>query len=315
MKTTARDPLPVIVRLRAAAAAVAAAAFFAVPAAAQEAAAVAPAPPPPATPAPAVDPAAVPDFGEATFDGIAFVKIPAGTFTRGTTDAQRDALRAAGLWSALDAVEQPARTIRISRPFFLGKYEVTQAQWKRVMGDDRRAEPSAFKGVPELPVESVTLSDIETFLGKLKSASPDKTARYRLPSEAEWEYACRAGSAEAFGMGADKTPITVATLPESAWFTVNADNKTHPVGTRKPNAWGLHDMHGNVWEWCRDGYAPTFYALSPDVDPVYEGPATERILRGGSWFLDARAQRAALRGGILPTAKSQYVGFRLVREL
>jgi formylglycine-generating enzyme required for sulfatase activity len=74
-------------------------------------------------------------------------------------------------------------------------------------------------------------------------------------------------------------------------------------------------MHGNVWEWCRDGYAPTFYALSPDVDPVYEGPATERILRGGSWFLDARAQRAALRGGILPTAKSQYVGFRLVREL
>ncbi len=181
------------------------------------------------------------------------------------------------------------------------------------MGSDPKANPSSFKD-PARPVETVSFDDVQNYINKLKEQSVGK-GRYRLPSEAEWEYAARAGSAGLFGMGANQTPITPDNLRDYAWFTANAENKTQFVGKKAANAWGLHDMHGNVWEWCQDGYFPDFYASSPDADPVYTGPATERVLRGGCWFLDVRAQRVALRGGSLPDAKSQYVGFRLVREL
>ena len=267
----------------------------------------------PALPPDTANPAAVPDFGEATFNGIAFVKIPAGTFIRGTTDEQRKVLESNGTWTPLNAEEQPARQIRITRPFFLSKYEVSQAEWTRFMGDDPKLHPSSFK-YPKLPVETVSWNEVQGFLTKLGEASGGK-GRYRLPTEAEWEYAARAGSSGVFGMGADKVAITPERLGEYAWYAANAQNKTQPVGTKKSNAWGLHDMHGSVWEWCQDGYSPDFYASSPDADPLYTGPATERVLRGGCWFLDARALRAALRGGSLPDVKSQYVGFRLVREL
>lgn len=276
-------------------------------------------------PAPPVDPASIADLGEATFDNIPFVRIPAGTFRRGTTDAQRAALRAAGQWKPMQAVELPAREIRITKPFFLGKFEVTQAQWRRVMDDKavdaggkgRRKKqdvnPSSFKN-PNQPVETVSWNEAQTFLNKMNEAAGGN-ARYRLPTEAEWEYACRAGSQDVFGMGPNKTPITAQTLPEYGWFSVNANNNPRVVGKQKANAWGLYDMHGNVWEWCQDGYSPTFYADSLATDPVYTGPSTERIFRGGCWFLDARALRAAVRGGNLPDFKSPYVGFRVVREL
>ena len=285
--------------------------------------------PPPEPASPPVDLAAVRDFEPVTLDGIEFIKIPAGTFRRGTTDAQRAALEAAGLWTSQDAVEQPAREIRITKPFLLAKYETTQAQWRKVMagagppgkpgakmqgkGAANKADPSSFKG-DDRPVETVSWNEVQEFLSQLTKRSGG-AARYRLPTEAEWEYACRAGSSNTFGMGADKTPITVQTLPDYAWLSGNANNETHPVGQRKPNAWGLYDMHGNVWEWCQDGFSPRFYATSPAADPVYTGPATERVLRGGSWFLEARSLRCAVRGGNLPEFKSQYAGFRIVREL
>lgn len=270
-----------------------------------------PTPPPPA---PVVDAASIPDFGVATFAGIEFVRIPAGAYRRGTTDEQRAELEKAGQWAPMNAVEQPAREVRITRPFFLSKTEVTQEQWKQVMGEDPKLNPSAFKG-PDLPVDSVTWNDAQAFVKALGEKTKDG-ARYRLPTEAEWEYAARAGSDGLYGLGAGKTAITRENLPEFAWYSVNAQNKTQPVGKKKPNAWGLHDMLGNVWEWCEDAYATDFYASGPAENPLSRNPvATERVFRGGCWYLDTRAQRPALRAGNLPTFKSQYVGLRLVREL
>ncbi len=289
------------------------------------------APPMPVRPLPPTpaDPANVPDFGEATFDGIVFVKIPAGTFRRGTSDAQQKMLQAAGLWSPMDASERPAREIRITKPFFLGKYEVTQAEWKAVAvpatGDGKGSKnaspvnPSTFKG-DDRPVETVSADEAADFVARLNKTTATGS-RYRLPTEAEWEYAARAGGNDApFGMGENKTLVTPENLGDYAWFGKNAANTTHPVGTKKPNAWGLHDLLGNVWEWCQDDFDANFYAAGPDADPVFKSKtmgdvAAERVLRGGCWFLDARAARAALRGGNLPTFKSQYAGFRLVREL
>ncbi len=271
----------------------------------------APASPAPLPP-PTANPSAVPDFGEAVFEGVRFIKIPAGTYWQGTPEADRAALQKAGLWTPQDVVEGPARSVQITKPFFLSKYEVTQAQWKAVMGE--KTNPSAFKSDPNLPVENLSWMQAQDFCKAL--SYKNKEARFRLPTEAEWEYAARAGSDGAFGMGADKTAITPQNLGEYAWIYANAGQKTHPVGQKKPNAWGLYDMSGNVWEWCGDGYLPDAYAKAAPANPfVRPADATERVLRGGCWFLDARAQRAALRGGNLPGFKSQYVGFRLVREL
>ena len=127
----------------------------------------------------------------------------------------------------------------------------------------------------------------------------DTNAKYRLPTEAEWEYAARAGSKGLYPMGPNKTPEDAKTLGEMAWMNRNAANTTHPVGTKTPNAWGIFDMSGNVWEWCEDAYSPTAYAELPNADPMYQSKfATERVLRGGCWvFWMKRAQRVGLRGG------------------
>ncbi|GAB4452682.1 MAG: formylglycine-generating enzyme family protein [Armatimonadaceae bacterium] len=266
---------------------------------------------------PVPDLTALADFAEVELDGIVFVKIPAGTFRRGTTDAERAELEKQNLWNPLFAVEQPAAEIKITRPFLLAKHEVTQKQWVAVMGPgDRRrpGNPSAFKG-DTLPVDSISWLQAQEFCQKLNQKSK---AKYRLPTEAEWEYAARAGGSSLWGMGADKQPISPANLGEYAWMNANSQNKTHPVATKKPNAWGLYDMLGNVWEWCQDSYSPTAYAELQDgtTNPVYGNRyATERVMRGGCWFLDHRSQRVALRGGNLPFFKNAYVGFRVVREI
>jgi formylglycine-generating enzyme required for sulfatase activity len=258
------------------------------------------------------DPKTLPDFGTWVGPGgITFIKIPAGTFRMGTTDAQKEQLQKAGMWTVMDTVEQPAREVRISRPFLMSKTEVSQAQWKALMGDGNN--PAAFKG-DTLPIDSVSWGDAQGYCKALREK--DSSGTYRLPTEAEWEYAARAGSEGLYGIGTDKTPITPDNLKSYAWMNGTAQNKTQPVGTKTANAWGLFDMQGNVWEWCQDAFSPTAYTELPAKDPLSKcATATERVLRGGCWFLDARAQRAALRGGNLPTYKSQYTGFRVVREL
>jgi formylglycine-generating enzyme required for sulfatase activity len=247
------------------------------------------------------------DFETTTLDDIDFVQIPAGTFLMGTTDAEKEILAQQKVWSRFNECERPAHTVSISQPFLISKYEITQKEWKAVMGKN----PSAFKG-DDLPVDSVSWNDVQQFLAKLKERSH---AKYRLPTEAEWEYCCRAESTNVFGYGAHYDPVSATNLSCYAWFRPDADNRTHRVGEKKPNLWGLYDMEGNLWEWCEDWYAPDYYSRSPQTDPVNSALAAERVFRGGSWFLDWRNLRAACRSGNLPDFKSQYVGFRLVREI
>ena len=211
--------------------------------------------------------------------------------------------------------------MRITRPFYLGATEVTQGQYRAVTGQS----PSHFKGSDDLPVEQVSWLDAVNFCNALSRAEglplfyrvdgpnvavPDwKGAGYRLPTEAEWEYACRAKNPARYSFGDDP-----AGLGEYAWFGGNSGNQTHPVGQKRPNAFGLFDMHGNVWEWCSDGYQGDFYARSPVDDPVcpFEGAAS-RVLRGGSWFSIPRYCRSAYRDGFTPAYRDNDLGFRVAR--
>ena len=247
------------------------------------------------------------DFEEVTNTGIVFIQIPAGTFWMGTSDSDKTGLEGQKLWTRFEECERPRRKVTLTKPFLIGKYEVTQKQWSEVMSNN----PSAFKG-DDLPVESVSWEEVQQFIKKLNAVSDGK---FRLPSEAEWEYACRAGSTNLYGAGKDREEAGSTNLVDYAWHRANSDNKTHPIGTRKPNAWGLHDLHGNVWEWCQDWFDPDSYTKTPARDPVNAQPAVERVMRGGSWFLEAYTLRSAYRSGQLPFAKSQYVGFRLARDL
>ena len=164
--------------------------------------------------------------------GMKLVLIPAGEFLMGSPESDSDA----------PDEEKPQHKVRISKPFYLGVTEVTQEQYERVMGEN----PSRFKGDPQRPVEKVSWEDAVAFCRKL---SEKEGRTYRLPTEAEWEYACRAGSQTKWSFGDDDSA-----LKEYAWYLDNADSTTHPVAQKKPNAWGLYDMHGNVWEWCQDWY-------------------------------------------------------------
>lgn len=246
------------------------------------------------------------DFESAEFDGMVFVKIPAGKYRRGTTPEQIEALRKKEMWNRLNESETPAREISITRPFLMARFEVSQKTWKDIMDKN----PAAFQG-GEFPIESVSWNEIPEFLKRLGQRTG---GRYRLPTEAEWEYCARAGSDGVFGLN-ESGEISFETIGEFAVMSENSENRTKPCGARKPNAWGLHDMHGNVWEWCQDIFQRDFYARSPESDPLCADAGTERVFRGGSWALEAQFQRAGLRGGNLPDYRSQYVGFRLVREI
>ncbi len=196
-----------------------------------------------------------------------------------------------------DADERPVREVKITKPFYMGVHEVTQAQWKAVMGDN----PAWFKG-DDLPVEMVSWEDCQKFLAKLK-AKASGPATCRLPTEAEWECACRAGATTEYGFGDD-----ASILGEYAWYEDNSDRKSQPVGRKKPNAWGLYDMHGNVWEWCADRHGDYGAAAT---DPTGPDSGTARVLRGGSWFSEARHCRASERGRTAPSSQHQYSGFRV----
>jgi formylglycine-generating enzyme required for sulfatase activity len=193
--------------------------------------------------------------------------------------------------------EKPVHTVRLTRAFYLGQYEVTQAQWQAVMGNN----PSQFKGDANRPVEQVSWNDAQEFLRRLNAR--EGTTTYRLPSEAEWEYAARAGSTTAYGYGDDPRQ-----LRDYAWYAENAGDTTHPVGQLKPNAWGLYDMHGNVWEWVQDWSG--LYTAAAVVDPVGPAAGALRALRGGSWYLPALFVRAAGRDADQPGLAFAGFGFR-----
>ncbi len=240
----------------------------------------------------------------ALYDGSGFVRIPAGEFLMGSRNGNDD--------------EQPVHRVRISRSFEMGKFEVTQTQWESVMASNRNAhegprtktvahgdavaasDPSHFKG-PTLPVENVSWDDVQQFLGALNAL--DKKHLYRLPTEAEWEYACKAGN---MGENAER-------LNAVAWYRDSSGGKTQPVGQKEPNAWGLYDMHGNVWEWVQDWYAAGYYKNNPVTDPQGSGPASYRVYRGGSWHSSTTDCHSAFRSFDLPINRSYAVGFRLVR--
>src|SRR5438128_1842698 len=211
-----------------------------------------------------------------------FVQIPAGEFMMGSDTGS--------------AAEKPAHRVRISQPFEMGKYEVTQAEWEAVMGN----RPSYFGG-DRRPVEQVTWDDVQEFIGRLNAL--DDGYAYRLPTEAEWEYACRAGS------NADYA----GKLDAMAWVDENSQQMSHPVGTKQANAWGLYDMHGNVFEWCQDYYDAGYYAQSPNLDPQGPEAGSFRVKRGGAWMFSATFARSAARDLFASSYRFNYVGFRLVR--
>ena len=191
--------------------------------------------------------------------------------------------------------------------FHIGKYEVTQALWKAVMDNN----PSNFKG-DELPVEEVSWNDVQEFLQKL-NAKTGKT--YRLPTEAEWEYACRAGTTTPFNTGNNLT-TSQANYDGNYPYNNNAEgeyrNKTMPVGSFPPNTWGLYDMHGNVWEWCSDWYGADYSnSNSPQTNPAGPSSGSFRVFHGGSWYSYAQYCRAAYRSSDAPGRRTDIIGFRL----
>jgi formylglycine-generating enzyme required for sulfatase activity len=233
--------------------------------------------------------------------GMEFVFIPSGMFMMGCGETDTECL----------SDEKPQHLVSVSQSFYLGKYEVTQAQWTAVMGNN----PSASKG-DQRPVENVSWLDVQEFIRRLNAA--EGTDKYRLPTEAEWEYAARGGMDTKF-------PFDPSASKEHAWYWNNAGNATHPVGEKKPNPFGLHDMQGNVWEWVQDYYGEGYYVSSlsgalktpsgmlkgPIIDPPGPGEGANRVLRGGSWSNDLRYLRAAHRNAYAPEYKSGNVGFRL----
>ncbi len=221
--------------------------------------------------------------------GMKLKLIPAGEFLMGSPDGDSDAHRD----------EKPQHLVRITKPFYLGVTEVTQQQYERVMGQN----PSWFKGDPQRPVEMVSWEDAVAFCGKL---SQKEGRTYRLPTEAEWECACRAGSTTKWSFGDDP-----AGLKDQAWFNENSNGTTHPVAQKKPNAFGLYDMHGNVWELCADWYADKYYAESTVDDPLGATAGSCRVFRGGSWSYGARGCRSASRYTDTPAYWSYNLGFRV----
>jgi len=219
------------------------------------------------------------------------VWIPPGTFMMGSPENE----------PGRHKVELPQHIVTLTKGFWMGKYEVTQEQWQTFMG----INPSEFKGA-KLPVESVSWDDCQEFLQRLNErlqATDSRRHTFRLPTEAEWEYACRAGT----------TGPYAGDLDAMAWYGKNSNEMTQPVGQKKPNAWGLYDMHGNVSEWCND-----YFGDYPSEDAVTVDPAASedggRIYRGGSWFCDGLACRSAYRWGMIPSRWNRKTGLRVVMD-
>ena len=229
---------------------------------------------------------------------LEMIKIPAGSFLMGTEEAEVIRLNKENETDWFKN-EMPQHQVNLQE-FYLGKYPVTQEQYQAIMGTD----PSNFKDNPKNPVEQVSWDNAQEFCQKLS----DKTGKkYRFPSEAEWEYACRAGTQTCYYFGDDKK-----LLGEYAWYYENSDGKTHPVGQKKPNDWGLYDMSGNIWEWCEDGWYENYQNAPTDGTAWNENHSatSSRVLRGGSWFNIPRRCRSASR--LYHNFRDLNFGFRVV---
>ena len=237
------------------------------------------------------------------------VLIPKGTFMMGSPPDEKGSQK-----------DERRHEVTISRDYHLGMHEVTQAQYKKIMGKN----PSYFQGdlvaerhpetgrlVKEVdsanhPVEQVSWRDAVEFCQRLSALPEEKKAGrvYRLPTEAEWEYACRAGSQTAYSFGSDEK-----SLVNFGWCGPNSTGMTHAVGLKKANAWGLYDMHGNVFEWCADWYG--VYPKGSATDPRGPEDGSIRVSRGGCWFNDAVYCRSAIRSGAVPSFRRFNLGFRV----
>lgn len=246
-------------------------------------------------PDPNIDDSAVESVQNSTFDntiGMEFVLIPAGNFYMGSPPDEEGRL----------INEGPVHEVQITEAFYMGKYEVTQEQWIEIMG----VTPSMSKE-DRLPADSISWNQIQEFIIKLNEQ--ENTHKYRLPSEAEWEYAARAGTTTRYSFGENEMK-----LDNYAWYHENSQGTTHPVGQKLPNQWGLYDMHGNVWEVVQDGFHDN-YNNAPLDGSVWETVNKNFISRGGSWDNDANLLRSSTRHRNDPGDRNFLTGFRIVRDV
>jgi len=243
-----------------------------------------------ATPAvePAIEKEITLDLGGGVM--MEFGLVPAGSFIMGDAEG--------------GPAEKPVHKVTITKPFYLGKYEVTQEQWGAVMGKN----PSRLKG-PKNPVTNVNWNDAQDFLSKLTEKLGNGAAKFHLPTEAQWEYACRAGTTTQYSFGDD-----AASLGDYAWSRENSDRITHPVGEKKPNAWGLYDMHGNVLEWCADWFGGDYYRRSPSTDPTGPASGSWRVVRGGAYYGTSPTNSRCSSRLAAPSGGGN-IGFRVARTL
>jgi formylglycine-generating enzyme required for sulfatase activity len=228
-----------------------------------------------------------------SFTGMQFVLIPAGEFNMGSPLEEKDRSDS----------ESPVHKVKINTSFYLGKAAVTQRQWKKVMGNN----PAYCKG-EDHPVEMVSWKDIQEFITKLNEK--EETDKYRLPSEAEWEYACRAGTQTRCFFGEDESK-----LDEYVWHAENAGNKTHVIGCKKPNPWGLYDINGNVWEWVQDEWHENYNGAPSDGSAWEDGSSPDHVSRGCSWLCNTGFCRSSGRFKRKTENRLANLGFRLVRKL
>ena len=231
--------------------------------------------------------------------GMELVLIPAGEFDMGSTEKSDNAY--------------PQHRVRISKPFFFGKTEVTQGEWQRFMG----TQPWDSDAIKEGAHNPASQIDWELAVNFCKFLSETEGKRYRLPTEGEWEYACRASTKTDFSFDND-----VASLSDYAWWgglfgkgNIKNEQSAHEVGRKKPNPWGLYDMHGNVSEWCSDWFNPSYYETSLTIDPKGPDTGKRRVVRGGGWIDSADSCRSFNRNGVPPSEFSDHVGFRVVLEI
>lgn len=239
------------------------------------------------------------------FLGMTFVRLPAGTFTMGADDRQPGEM------------PRPTHQVTLTKPFYMQTTSVTQEQWKQVMGTEpwRSLRSNILEG-DDYPVVYVSWNEIQDFILKLNLMN---VGSYRLPSEAEWEYACRAGTKTKFSFGDNE-----AELERYAWYSMGSQQEMdyqwkerglypHKVATKKPNRWGLYDMHGNVAQACQDWYGP--YPAEPVTDPIGPTLGTNRVIRGGGIFSTSLGCRSDYRVQIHPARKAEGMGFRLVMDV